>query len=351
MDSNEYYTGFWFDIEAAEFFSVDRGVDTEKFTSRSMTYTNKYLAKYINNMGKSEKSEKQSVSTISKTFLEDIIDFYFKRGSVEYSTLMKYEIDFHDRKYTGYSAHAVKVKNKNLCILVWEDKFDSLVSGSDFLKAICQTGLKILGELERLQMTRRIVPNEYCGVLTNGRDWVLVSCLISESGEKKWRHSMKLCTVKDGNPGSNPVADDVAIASVAKLLEYAFDCASSILALIDNPQSFQLPSTPEEAADGDVDNNSDDEFGKTCDILESTNVFNTASGSTRRDGGGSGKGHKGGGSSGKGRCHSDADKFLTLTSEMKHLHDKENMDINKFHWEQKKIARIRSFLDNNFSRI
>ena len=116
---------------------------------------------------------------------------------------------------------------------------------------------------------------------------------------------MKLCTVKDGNPGSNPVADDVAIASVAKLLEYAFDCASSILALIDNPQSFQLPSTPEEAADGDVDNNSDDEFGKTCDILESTNVFNTASGSTRRDGGGSGKGHKGGGGSGKGRCHSD----------------------------------------------
>ena len=78
----------------------------------------------------------------------------------------------------------MKATNTNLCVLVWDDKFDSLVSGGDFLKAICQTGLEILGELRRLQTMRRIVPKEYCGVLTNGRDWVLVSCLISESGKR-----------------------------------------------------------------------------------------------------------------------------------------------------------------------
>ena len=350
VDPSEYYTGFYFDIEGSEFFLVDRGVEhTEKIASISKKYVKKYLSKFINNMGKSAKTEKQSVSTVSKTFLEDIIAFYFATGNVVYSAALKYEIYFHDKKYTGYSDHAVKVKDRNLCVLVWEDKFDSHVPGGDFLKAICQTGLEILGELRRLQTMRRIFPKEYCGVLTNGRDWVLVSCLISESGEKSWRHSRTLCVVKDGNSGSNPVADDDAVASVAKLLEYAFDRANSILALINSPQSFRLSSTPEESADGDVDD--DDEVGKTCDMLESTDVFNAASSSTRRDGGGSGKGHKGGGDSGNGRCHSGADKFFTLTSDMKRLHDKENMDINKSHLEQKKNARIRSFLDNNIYSI
>ena len=197
------------------------------------------------------------------------------------------------------------------------------------MKAICQTGLEILGELTSLQTMRRIVPKEYCGILTNGRDWVLVSCLISETRKKSWRHSSTLCVVKDGNAGSNQVADDDAIASVAKLLEYAFNRANSILALINSHLSCRLSSTPEEAADGDVD--SDDEVGKTCDMLESTDVFNAAIGSSRRDGGGSGKGYKGGGGSGNSRRHSGADKYLTLTIEMKHLHDKENMDIDKFY--------------------
>ena len=149
-------------------------------------------------------------------------------------------INFHAKKYRGYTDHAVKATNTNLCVLVCDDKFDSLVSGCDFLKAICQTGLEILGELRRLQTMRRIVPKEYCGVLTNGRDWVLVSCLISESGKKRWRHSSQLCVVKDGNPGSNPVVDDIAVAIVANLLEYAFDCANSVLALVNSPQLTQV---------------------------------------------------------------------------------------------------------------
>ena len=350
MDSDEYFIGFYFDIVAAELLQVDRGVEnTEKFTSISKKYMKKYLTKRINNMGRSEKTEKQSVSTISKIFLVDIIAFYFAAGSVGYSAALKYEIHFHDKKYRGCTDHSVKANNTNLCVLVWEDKFDPLVSGGDFFKAICQTGLEILGELRRLQTMRRIVPKEYCGVLTNGRDWVLVSCLISESGEKSWRHSSPLCVVNDEIPGINPVIDDIAVARVAKLLEYAFDCANSILALINSPPSFRLPSTPEESADGDVD--SDDEVEKTCDMLESADVFNAASGCTRRDGGGSGKGHKGGGGSENGRCRSGADKFLTLTTEMKRIHDKENMDINKFHLEQKRTARVRLFLDNNFSSI
>lgn len=99
MDPNEYYTGFYFDIEAAEFLPVDWGVEnSEKFTSISKKYTKIYLSNFIYNMGKSEKTEKQSVSTISKPFLEDFVAFYFATGGVKYSVALKYEIHFHDKK-------------------------------------------------------------------------------------------------------------------------------------------------------------------------------------------------------------------------------------------------------------
>lgn len=268
VDPDEYFIGFSFDIVQAELLQVDWGVEnTETFTSVSKKNTKKYLAKYINNMGRSEKTEKRSVSTISKTFIVEIFAFYFAVGSVEYSAALKYGINFHAKKYRGYTDHAVKATNTNLCVLVWDDKFDSLVSGGDFLKAICQTGLEIAEKVadDAQDCPKRIL---WCTYKWKG----LGSRFVSHFRERKkrWRHSSQLCVVKDGNPGSNPVVDDIAVAIVANLLEYAFDCANSVLALVNSPQSFRLSSTPEESADGDVD--SDDEVGKTCDMLESTDV-------------------------------------------------------------------------------
>ena len=69
MDPDEYFIGFYFDIVQAELLQVDWGVEnTETFTSVSKKNTKKYLAKYINNMGRSEKTEKRSVSDNFKDF-------------------------------------------------------------------------------------------------------------------------------------------------------------------------------------------------------------------------------------------------------------------------------------------
>jgi hypothetical protein len=134
VDPNKHYTGVYFDIQEAEFLPVDWGVEnTEKFTSISKKYVKRYLTNYSNNMGRSEKTEKQSVSTI-KPYIEDIIAFYFATGSVECSAAHRYETHFHYKKYTGYNNHAVKVKNTDLYVLVWEDKIEGHLSdwASDF---------------------------------------------------------------------------------------------------------------------------------------------------------------------------------------------------------------------------
>ena len=305
VDPNEYYVGFYFDQR--DFFAADLveaeliipridAADLVSITDKIAEATQTYILNYVKNRGKAEKFEKLAVSKVSKKLHKDLIALYFldSRSGAEFSNALKYEIIFHGKKYKGFSDHATKVTGKNLCILVWEDKFDPLQAETSFHKHVCQTGLEILGELKRLEVTRKCFPKEYCGILTNGRDWVLVSCTIEGAGHgrKSWWHSEIVSTFKKTeNPNDKPVADEFAIAIVAKLLLYAFDRANSILNAVKNPLPVRLSSTPEEP-----DNvNSDDDGGNGKGGMGGGD-----SGKGGMGGRDSGKGGMGGGDSGKG---------------------------------------------------
>ena len=198
-----------------------------------------------------------------------MITFYFDGEDLEYSKAAKCTAVINDRKYCGFADHVIKVTGRCLNALVWEDTFDNLSFEGGLQPAICQTGLEIEGEMTRLAQYR-IYPEEYCGILTNGRDWILVSCVVN-NGEKFRRHSLPLSTVIKATSGSSYSLDEVAIASVASLLVYAFNCARSISKLIKSsgliPPS-PLPFTPGEPADEDYD--SGDDIQEVSDALQNT---------------------------------------------------------------------------------
>jgi hypothetical protein len=294
-----------------------------------------------------KKGEVSDYQPRSKDLLTKLINAYFvdERKGAEYSKPITYDVLFGGIPYRGVADHSIKDAVIRAFILVWEDKID-LSTPALQNKAVNQAALEVLGEVSRLTKAGFNIPEEYCGIVTNGTDWILVSYLCRH---KRWQHSEMVSTVDEG---CSDISEN-AIVEVARLLAYAFVCANSVLGIVNKatPFSHRLPSH-EETDDGTDENyykEPDDEEDEKDEVDEISHSFETSSiskptnngavGSRQKDG--SGKGTNGGGSSGNGTSHSD---YQILTSKL--LLDKENIHPNKLSFGLNKAASTNFFFKN-----
>lgn len=295
-----------------------------------------------------KKGEVSDYQPHSKDLLTKLIDAYFvdERKGAEYSKPITYDVLFGGIPYRGVADHSIKDAVIRAFILVWEDKID-LSTPALQVKAVNQAALEVLGEVSRLTKAGFDIPEEYCGIVTNGTDWILVSYLCRL---RRWRHSNMVSTVDEG---CSDISKNV-IVEVARLLAYAFVCANSVLGIVNKATPFSHRLSSHEETDDATDENdykeSDDE--EDNDVDEISHLFETSTiskptkngavGSRQKDG--SGKGTNGGGSSGKGSSHSDFSGYQSLTSEL--LLDKENIHPNKLSFGLNKAASINFFFKN-----
>ena len=304
----------------------------EKVTKKKVTKKNDLAeAGHVNKEG-----EVADYQPCSRELLIKLTDTYIvdERKGAEYSEPMEYNAQYDGIPYSGVADHSIKAVGIRAFILVWEDKID-LSTTPLHNRAVNQTALEILGEVSRLRIGDYTIPEKYCGILTSGTDWILVSYLCRRDS---WRHSEMVSTVAEG-----------VIAEVARLLAYALVCANAVLGLVKNatPFSHRLPShkesddgedgnISEESHDGDDKNDEEDKISHY--LLERSNISkptnNGAVGSCRN--GGSGKKTNDGENSGKRSSLSDCGRYQTLTSKL--LRDRENIRPNKFFFELNKAA-------------
>jgi hypothetical protein len=294
-----------------------------------------------------KKGEVADYEPCSKELLTNLTNIYFvgERKGAEYSKPMMYNALFDGIPYRGVADHSIKYVEIRAFILVWEDKMD-LSTDALHNRAVNQTALEILGEVSRLTKAGFPVPEEYCGIITNGTDWILVSYLCKHD---RWRHSNMVSTVAEGSS----VIDESVIAEVVRLLAYAFVCANSVLSLVRNntPMSHRL-SSHEETDDGEDGNDfeeshdGNDEEDEISLLFERSNISkptqNGAVGGCRK--GGAVKNTKDGGSSGKCSSLSDCGRYQIPTSKL--LRDRENMHPNMLTFELRKATRTRFFFKN-----
>ena len=356
IDSGEYAIGFCFEIMR------DVVVDLNErnkilFETETKTFCEQYLVAFIKftRENGNERNEKKVVSVTSRLFLQKLTSIYFDGEDLYYSSAMTFEAVIHDRKYRGLADHTVKERGENLYVLVWEDKFDDLSEGDKLAQAIGQTGLEIEGEMRRLEEGQNpIFPAEYCGILTNGRDWFLVSCVVLNS-RKYWRHSLRLSTARKESSTDTYLFYEDAIDPVANLLLYAFNCARSIHDMIKSRRLLppsRLPPTPEERAEEDDDSGDDgDDIRKVSDALQKTGISDNTRSRTRadgKDGANSGKSDQG---SGKGHCHSDVNETKFGIPSIKIMQcrgGKENTYSAKMARVEKMVNNTRSPSENDF---
>jgi hypothetical protein len=302
-----------------------------------------------------KKGEVSDCQPCSKELLIKLINAYFvdERKGAEYSKPIIYDVLFGGIPYRGVADHSIKDAVIRAFILVWEDKID-LSTNALQNKAVNQAALEVLGEVSRLTKAGFDTPVEYCGIVTNGTDWILVSYLCRSN---RWRHSEMVSTVEEG---CSDISENV-IVEVARLLAYAFVCANSVLGIVNKATPFSHRLSSHEETDDGTDENyykepddeedekeedEKDEVDKISRSLETSSISkptnNGAVGSRQKDG--SGKRTNGGGSSGKGCSHSDFGIYQILTSEL--LLDKENIHPNKLSFGLNKAASTNFFFKN-----
>ena len=297
-----------------------------------------------------KKGEVSDYQPCSKDLLTELISAYFvdERKGAEYSKPITYDVLFGGIPYRGVADHSIKDAVIRAFILVWEDKIDLSTTALQ-VKAVNQAALEVLGEVSRLTKAGFDIPEEYCGIVTNGTDWILVSYLCRH---KRWRHSDMVSTVAEGQ---SDIYENV-IVEVARLLAYAFVCANSVLGIVNKATPFSHRLSSHEETDDGTDGNdfkdSEDEEDVNDEVDEISRSFETSTiskptndgavGSCQKDG--SGKGTNGGGSSGKGSSHSDFGRYQILTSKL--LRDKENIHPNKLSFGLNKAASTNFFFKN-----
>ena len=267
---------------------------------------------------------------LSKDLLKVLIKNFFidEREGPEYSKAVLYHTVFNFVPYKGIGEHAISTGKKGATfILVWKDKI-RLDSEANIESAISQAALEVKGEIPRLEKSLNIFRIEYCGILTNGTEFILVSGY-HVMAELKWRHSN---TVSIAGEGTSHIKDE-EIAKVVLLLAYAFTCANKVFDLIRNAPVPGPQHPPIEEADRD------DQVEEIRVLFDSTNLNerpNRSGSSGVRSHGGNLKGGRGTNKtgtssradSGKNNCFRDFNTYQILTSERKQLHDKENVPFN-----------------------
>lgn len=116
-----------------------------------------------------KKGEVADYQPCSTELLIKLTNNYFvdERKGAEYSEPIEYYALYDGIPYSGLADHTIKAVGIRAFILVWEDKVDlsrtALQNG-----AVNQAALEILGDVSRLRKEDFTIPEEYCGILTNG---------------------------------------------------------------------------------------------------------------------------------------------------------------------------------------
>jgi hypothetical protein len=200
----------------------------------------------------------------------------------------------------GKTDHVLKVLGTTLGVATIEDKslgrqLENIKFSQTPSVGVAQVVSQMKNELLLLSSIGEN-PEEYCGVLQNGWDWVFVFRTISIHGTCLWYYVRcpPLCTVQGGIDANN-------CKTVARFLEHVIVIADVIA---DNILSGALNAAlVNDAIEDNVDHHSDkdedDEEGDAEKEEESYQYATKAGGGKRQGGGGGGGGGKSHGGSGK----------------------------------------------------
>mmetsp|Transcript_26124 Transcript_26124/g.38694 ORF Transcript_26124/g.38694 Transcript_26124/m.38694 type:complete len:436 (+) Transcript_26124:52-1359(+) len=129
------------------------------------------------------------VQPLSRNLLKELAQAVDMGGNAEvqyknHSLAVKYDSkEYHIR---GEMDAGLFLKDTTFCLCPWEDKN---MSNECSWKYVTQCAAEMAGKLEHLKSGYDFIPKRYCGILTNGRWWVIVFRHINSEGRRLWLHT------------------------------------------------------------------------------------------------------------------------------------------------------------------
>jgi hypothetical protein len=182
-------------------------------------------------------------------------------------------VKYHSAEYhiNGEMDAGIFLDKSATCVLPWEDKN---MGGSLVDKDIAQIAAAMAGKLEALKYSYDISPPRYCGILTNGRTWILVTRYV-KNGVRMWHITTPVTVINDKGEIKNRAMFTVCIFLYHALV-VAEDVLKSVINQIVDIDNIKLLSITEDDGDnhGDSGDDSDDDEEKTNQRYRSNETKN-----------------------------------------------------------------------------
>jgi hypothetical protein len=285
-----------------------------------------FLSTYVGTMSTNKRlghvAEEQFVQPASRLLLKQTMDITFTINEVSYDNERSFMCSYGVESYRGKTDHVIVSALRDAAVLVWEDK----ALGVDFTqkgtkrRALCQVAAEIYSEVCQMSYKYNYAAQHFCGILTNGIDWILVVYFLNH-GVQQWRHCKKVVSS----------ADSDSLRRVAFMLRLALSSARHHVDALKKCTITASPHIIDNTVDDDNDDDNDGDNGDvtgTDSIGALTKSIATTMQITERtssaDGGKRNRRSGRGGDSAKNQKHMH---ILSLTENHLALHNKENYVI------------------------
>jgi hypothetical protein len=203
--------------------------------------------------------ETDYVQPHSRALLAKIMKIYFPGEDVYFSTEREYDTrNLLQSRYTGKTDAAIVANEYNIGLLTWEDKNMNVdlneTKSAPCKSAINQAGSEMAGEIYRL-LKLKLQHGRVSGILTNGRVWIFLTCLIEKNDELNWFHFTPVCTFDT----VSLVIDESGIDVVVAGLEFSLNAGDVILRKLVKLVACKFDDRVRASGEDDEDDDDDDE--------------------------------------------------------------------------------------------